>query len=257
MLLGPRRADGLHELVSLIESVSLADRLTIGAGDSEDQVICPGVPEPNLVSLALKGLRERGWQGPPLRVEIEKRVPVAGGMGGGSADAAALLRTAGSLAPLPERTIRELAAALGADVPSQLEPGLTRVSGAGEQVQRLSPLEPHALVILPQPYELSSAAVYAEADRLGLPRDHIGPSAREQLGVNDLQPAALSLRPELGQALASITSAGADHALVSGSGPTVFGIFWGAEVPELARRLPGAVVALPVGDDAGRPRRLG
>src|SRR5215471_2087902 len=99
LFLGPTRADGRHELVTLFESVSLADELIVDTDAERDEVICPGVPEPNLVSSAIAGLRERGWDAPAVRIEIKKRIPIAAGMGGGSADAAAALRVASELAP--------------------------------------------------------------------------------------------------------------------------------------------------------------
>ena len=91
-------------------------------------MVCAGVEGPNLVGVALEALRARGWERPPLRVEIDKRIPVAAGLGGGSADAAAVLRlAAGELDELPR-----IAAGLGADVPSQLDPRFALVGGAGE-----------------------------------------------------------------------------------------------------------------------------
>ena len=268
LFLGPLREDGRHELVTVIESVSLADRLTISSAQC-DRVHCPGVPEPNLVTTALAKLRANNWNGPPLNIEIDKRVPVAGGMGGGSADAAALLRAAQHLSPLPNHKLNTIAAELGADVPSQLEPGLTLATGAGERVQRLPDLPEHAFVIVPHDHQLSTAAVYAEADRLGLGRTAAERATlQRQLQtantrpppVNDLQPAALSLCPAIKPALEALK----DNSLVSGSGPTVFAILWGADAEqraqqtaqELARRLPGAVAAVRAGSDAGRPREL-
>ena len=99
-----------------------------------DEVVCAAVDGPNLVGVALEALRARGWRRPPLRVEIEKRIPVAAGLGGGSADAAAVLR----LAVGEVDGLAELAAGLGADVPSQLEPEFALVGGAGEAVERLA-----------------------------------------------------------------------------------------------------------------------
>ncbi len=149
-----------------------------------------------------------------MRVEIEKRMPVAAGLGGGSADAAAVLRlAAGEVADL-----EEIAAELGADVPSQLMPALALVRGAGERVERLPEPTPHAVVLLPDGGGLSTAEVFAEADRLGLGRGEdeleelaqrlraaagagASPLAYPELLVNDLEPAARSLRPEIGDAL--------------------------------------------------------
>src|SRR4051794_10269537 len=177
LYLGARRKDGLHELCSLFEPLALADLITLptltapGVGQSwmgteVDEVVCPEVEGENLVARALAALRERGWRRPPLRVEIEKRIPVAAGLGGGSADAAAILRlAAGEVAGLGE-----IALELGADVPSQLRPALSLVRGAGEGGERLPEPQRHAVVLLPGGGGLSTADVFAEADRLGLGR---------------------------------------------------------------------------------------
>jgi 4-diphosphocytidyl-2-C-methyl-D-erythritol kinase len=228
LLLGGLRDDGRHELVTLIESVSLADEVTLSQAE-RDAVMCPGIDEPNIVTRALEGLRARDWAGPPVRVEILKRVPVAAGMGGGSADAAATLRLAQQLAPVPD--IERLAAELGADVPSQLSPGLMLGTGAGDAITPREPLDEHALVIVPSPHKLETADVYAEADRLGLPRssDDLAHAAAELPFVNDLEPAAISLCPSIEDTLSAVRATGADHALVTGSGPTVFGLFWGPD----------------------------
>jgi len=235
--LGARRADGLHELCSLFEPLALADPIELSEA-ARDEVVCPGVEGENLVARALAALRERAWERPPLRVEIEKRIPVAAGLGGGSADAAAVLRlAAGEVGDL-----EAVAAELGADVPSQLRPALALVRGAGERVERLPEPAPHAVVLLPDGGGLATADVFAEADRLGLGRDPgelaelaarlrvaagegASPLAYAELLVNDLEPAARSLRPRVGEALGALRAAGAPLALLAGSGPTAFGLF--------------------------------
>lgn len=237
LYLGRRRDDGLHDLCSLFEPLELADLIEVSPAE-RDEVVCPGVEGENLATRALSGLRERGWDHEPLRAAIEKRVPVAAGLGGGSGDAAAILRlAAGEVADLPE-----LAAELGADVPSQLRPALALVQGAGERVEALPQPAEHAAVLLPGGGGLSTAAVFAEADRLGLGRDAeeldgLAARLREAAGagaspldyrellVNDLEPAALSLRPEIGEALEKLRAAGAPIAVLSGSGPTAVGLF--------------------------------
>jgi 4-diphosphocytidyl-2-C-methyl-D-erythritol kinase len=237
LYLGRPRDDGLHDLCSLFEPLELADLIEVSPAE-RDEVICPGVEGENLAMRALTGLRERGWEHEPLRVEIEKRVPVAAGLGGGSGDAAAILRlAAGEVADLPA-----LAAELGADVPSQLRPSLALVRGAGERVEPLPRPAAHAAVLLPGGGGLSTAAVFAEADRLGLGRgaeelEELVGRLREAAGagaspldyrellVNDLEAAALSLRPEIGEALEKLRAAGAPVAILSGSGPTAVGLF--------------------------------
>jgi 4-diphosphocytidyl-2-C-methyl-D-erythritol kinase len=273
LFLGPRREDGLHELCSLFEPLALADSIEVSEA-ARDEVVCAGVEGENLAARALAALREAGWDAPPLRVEIEKRIPVAAGLGGGSADAAAVLRLAGGeLSALKSVAANEIArgvaanetageggvasrvpdllsiaAELGADVPSQLVPALSLVLGAGERVERLPDPAPHAVVLVPGGGGLSTAAVFAEADRLELGRgtgdlESLAAQLREAAGagasplsyaeqlVNDLEPAARSLRPEIGEALDALRDAGADGesdpplVFMSGSGPTAVGLF--------------------------------
>jgi 4-diphosphocytidyl-2-C-methyl-D-erythritol kinase len=278
LYLGPLRDDGKHELVSVVQSVSLADDVTLAsapAGTESDDVSCPGVEGPNLALSALEAFRgETGWDAPPMRVTIAKRVPVAAGMGGGSADAAAVLRLAARASGLGSPALlHDIAARLGADVPAALEPGMALATGAGERVKRLSAQGRElAVLVLPAASELSTAAVFAEADRLGLPRSANdlderlaavstaldGGDLPPELMVNDLEPATRSLCPAIDEALDAARRAGADRALVSGSGPTVVGLFLGAGAGERAReaaaslpaRRPPAVFAEPVMDDA-------
>lgn len=270
LLLGPLRADGRHELVTVFESISLTDELTLTVlPRGPDEVLCAGVGGPNLVAAALEALRHAGWPGPPVRIEIRKRIPVAAGLGGGSADAAAVLRLAQTVAPVPEGAVLRIARQLGSDVPSQLEPGLALGTGAGEELAPLDALGSHAFLIVPQPFPLSTPEVYREADRLGLPRPGqqladcrrrlsaelaAGAGVPRDLRVNDLEPAAVSLAPAVSEALAQVRQAGADQALVCGSGPTVMGVYWGEEAAgraaeaagRVSGRYPQAVSATPV-----------
>ncbi len=262
LYLGRPRDDGLHELRSLFCPLTLSDRIMVTESEA-DEVVCPGVDGPNLAEAALAGLRARGWLRPPVRIEIEKRIPVAAGLGGGSADAAAVLRLAGDeVDGLPE-----LAAELGADVPSQLDQAFALVGGAGDVVEPLSPPRHFGVVLIAADDGLSTAEVYVEADRLGLGRDpeeldSIAGELREAAGqgaspleyhellVNDLEHAALSLRPAIGGALTALKEAGAHVALVTGSGPTAFGVFddiaaADAAAGQLAPRFAGAIVAGP------------
>jgi 4-diphosphocytidyl-2-C-methyl-D-erythritol kinase len=243
LFLGSRREDGLHSLCSLFEPLALADSIEVSEAE-RDEVVCPGVEGENLAARALAALRDRGWPAPPLRVAIEKRVPVAAGLGGGSADAAAVLRLAreGGIAPAGALDLEGIAAELGADVPSQLVPALSLVQGAGELVERLPEPAAHAVVLLPGGGGLSTAEVFAEADRLGLGRDAAelealatrlrdasgggaSPLSYAALLANDLEPPARSLRPSIGAALDALREAGAPLAFMSGSGPTAVGLF--------------------------------
>jgi 4-diphosphocytidyl-2-C-methyl-D-erythritol kinase len=262
LYLGKPRPDGLHELCSLFEPLALADLLRIEEAE-QDEVVCPGIEGENLATRALRALRERGWDAPPLRIEIEKRTPVAAGLGGGSADAAAVLRlaaegnwervrsnsriaeqSANSSGGVP-RVIADLpaiAAELGADVPSQLRPALALVRGAGERVEPLPAPAEHAALLLPSGGGLFTKDVFDEADRLGLGREEpelddvaallrvaagagASPLAYVDLIVNDLEPAAVSLRPDIGDALEALRQTGAPAVFLSGSGPTAVALF--------------------------------
>jgi 4-diphosphocytidyl-2-C-methyl-D-erythritol kinase len=296
LFVGPLRAsDGRHELVSVMQSISLADELTLEpapAGSERDEIVCPGVPvlaEQNLAGAALRVFRaSTGWQAQPLRLSIVKRIPVAAGLGGGSADAAAALRLARHASGLgDERLLHAIAAQLGADVPAQVSPGRWLASGAGERLRQLAPpRSPFGVLVLALEAALSTAAVYAEADRLGQLRSRPAleerrlefmaalehgaalPPATELLH-NDLQRAAVSLCPQIVESLAQARDAGAQLSLVSGSGPTVLGLFptvggsptsglalAEAGAASLADRVPTPICATPVDGAFGFPVTL-
>jgi 4-diphosphocytidyl-2-C-methyl-D-erythritol kinase len=243
LFVGPARPDGRHEVVTLMDSLDLCDdvRLVLDApGLDADEVSCPGVEGPNLAAAALATFREQTkWDGPPVRLEIDKRIPIAGGMAGGSADAAAALRLAAEAAGLDDRRwLEDIAAMLGADVPSQIRGGLVLATGIGARLRPLDDRLDYSVVVVPVDAELRAGDVYAEADRLGLARDTLGLAralTRVQAALsaetvidrvqNDLQDAARSLCPAIDVALEAALAAGADHALVSGSGPTVLALF--------------------------------
>jgi 4-diphosphocytidyl-2-C-methyl-D-erythritol kinase len=234
---GRRRPDGLHDIASLFASIDLADQLTIEpAVGGEDEVICPGVPGDNIVTKALGAFRTRAELA-PLRVTIAKLIPVAAGLGGGSADAAAALRAANAIAghPFDADGLRALGMQVGADVPSQVEPRHALITGAGEHVEPVE-LPDMVLVLVPADEGLSTAAVYAEADRIPSTRPKLDPDSLRALATaplaafakrleNDLEPAALALRPELTATLTALLEAGALAAQITGSGPTAFGVF--------------------------------
>ena len=259
---GPPRADGLHPLCSLFASLDLADFVTVEVAGSVDVVVCAGVEGDNLAARALTAFRAAAPDAalPPLRVSIDKRIPVAAGMGGGSADAAAALRAANALAgkPLDPAALRRVGAGLGSDVPSQIEPRNAVVTGTGEGVEPVD-LPRLSLVLVPQQRGLSTAAVYAELDRLRAageagPRASLDPAPLRGLASapvghlaaaleNDLEVAVLQLRPELEDPLAALRDAGALAARITGSGPTAFGVFADHDAGEAAAlTIPGSVV---------------
>jgi 4-diphosphocytidyl-2-C-methyl-D-erythritol kinase len=282
LYVGGRRGDGLHEICSLFQAVTLADTLTLEASSGDaDEIVCPGVEGHNLAGTALTGFRERfGWTGTPVRITIDKRIPVAGGLGGGSADAGAVLRLAVKASGMPVHLeeLQQLAMTIGADVPSQVEPGSHLVLGAGEIVERLPKTWQLFAVLLTSAAGVGTAEVYAQFDRLGHRRRHLDHECRNlQEAVttsgyaplefaamlqNDLQAAALELAPHARPALSLLTEAGAHVALLSGSGPTAFGLFDSEQAAEDARaaiapRWSGeAIVVRPARSDYAVVRRV-
>jgi 4-diphosphocytidyl-2-C-methyl-D-erythritol kinase len=205
------------------------------------------VPGENLVSQVIRMMRSEGWSPPSLKVEIDKRIPVQAGLGGGSADAAAILR----LGVGEVEDLAGLALLLGADVPSQLNPKPLLVEGVGQKLTTLPVPAEHWVVLLPFETGLSTRAVFDEADRMKLGRSQeeideisgrlwavatnaVSPLAYPALLVNDLEPAAISLKPEIGLAKERLDAAGAGFTGMTGTGPTVFGLFSDRESAESA-----------------------
>jgi 4-diphosphocytidyl-2-C-methyl-D-erythritol kinase len=223
LFLGPVRADGRHELVTVVQPVSLFDELEILELEAgPDEVVCPGVEGPNLAGAAIAGFRElTGWRWPAVRVTITKRIPVAGGMAGGSANAGATLRLLSQAAGRDDdEVLHEIARSLGADVPAQVRPARYLATGAGERLERIEDVTSYGVLVLPSDAVLSTGDVYRQADAMGLPRTHEDlderlaavraalPDLPDELVVNDLEAAAR-----------------AERVLLSGSGPTVLGLF--------------------------------
>ena len=195
------RPDGYHELDAEMVAIDLADTLLFGPGDGVELIPLVDTPrfEPTLVTRALDAVGRRAF------VRLEKRIPVGGGLGGGSSDAAAVLRWAGV-------DDVEVAASLGADVPFCLRGGRARVTGVGEQVESL-PVEDRVFTLLTPPFGVSTAAVYAQWDAIG------GPTAD---GPNDLEPAALVVEPRLQQWRDLLGEATGRTPVLAGSGSSWF-----------------------------------
>ncbi len=205
-----RRNDGYHLLDAEMVTVDLADTLELSAGDGLEVVVeatagggsaVTAGPD-NLVRRALALMARRA------SVRLTKRIPAGGGLGGGSADAAAVLRWAGCGDP-------SVAARLGADVPFCLAGGRARVSGVGEVVQALAyaPVEDRSFTLLVPPFGVSTVAVYRAWDDLG------GPTAA---GANDLEPAALITEPRLIEWRDRLGEATGAEPVLAGSGATWF-----------------------------------
>lgn len=244
LLVGAPRADGLHPLVSVVQPTKLGDEVTLApGGDRRDVVICPGVEGDNLAARALREFRAAtGWGGPPQRLTISKRIPIAAGMAGGSSDAAAALRLisrASGIAIPPQLPMQ-----LGADVTVMLYAQRALMTGAGEHVEAL-PADRPPLIVVPLDAELTAGQVYTAFDELDTPRtrEELEQAAqRIRTGepfeyVNDLEPAARRLCPAIDRALEALREIGVGHPMVTGSGPTVFGI---GDDPDAVARLHAA-----------------
>ncbi|MGW1775147.1 4-(cytidine 5'-diphospho)-2-C-methyl-D-erythritol kinase [Streptomyces sp. NPDC002104] len=244
LAVGVARPDGFHDLANVFLAVSLHDEVTAtAAGPGELTVTCAGpdadkVPldRTNLAARAARMLAERAGLSPDVHLHIEKRIPVAGGMAGGSADGAAALVACDALWGLktPAGDLLDICAELGSDVPFSLVGGAALGTGRGEI---LTPVEAGTFhwVFAVADGGLSTPAVFREFDRLTagveVPVPQASPKLLAALASGDpdelaatlengLQAAALSLRPSLAGTLAVGTDAGALAALVSGSGPT-------------------------------------
>jgi 4-diphosphocytidyl-2-C-methyl-D-erythritol kinase len=200
------RPDGHHLLDAEMVTVDLCDQLEFGPGrglEVTGSAAC-GVPSgfANLVCRALAAVGRQAF------VRLHKRIPAAAGLGGGSADAAAVLRWAGV-------TELALAAGLGADVPFCLAGGRARVRGTGEVVDPLpfGEVAGRAYTLLTPPFGVSTAAVYQAWDRLGGPRAD---------GPNDLEPAALTVEPRLAGWRDRLGVASGETPVLAGSGGTWF-----------------------------------
>lgn len=241
---GPLRKDSFHELVTVYHAVSLYDEVVVEPGDGVSvTVVGEGadqlpVDDNNLAVRAVRALAAILGRAPDLSITIRKGIPVAGGMAGGSADAAAALVAADALwgAEVDRITLEGLAAGIGSDVAFLLHGGSALGTGRGEAISPVLGTGDYHWVLAVADVGLSTPLVYAELDRL---RD-AGPTPRagEPDGVlsalragdvvalgtvlaNDLQAAALRLRPQLRQVLDAGRELGAAGAMVSGSGPTV------------------------------------
>jgi 4-diphosphocytidyl-2-C-methyl-D-erythritol kinase len=243
---GPVRPDGFHPLATAYQAISLFS--TVTATPAEDwSVTCTaavgidvaGVPldDTNLALRAARLLAAEAGVDQPVALHLDKGIPVAGGLAGGSADGAAALLACSVLwdLSLPPARLLELAGELGSDVPFGLLGGSASGHGRGELVEPLEDNGRYDWVVLTFPTGMSTPAVYADFDALHAGRDvpdpEIPPALVEALRAgnaralaqavgNDLQAASLRLRPQLSEPLRAGLDASAYAALVSGSGPT-------------------------------------
>jgi 4-diphosphocytidyl-2-C-methyl-D-erythritol kinase len=239
---GAKRRDGYHDVRTVLQAVELCDLVEVevsggvGGIDLEVQGEAPA-GEDNLCHRAAEAFLEASGKGWDVRIGLVKRIPAAAGLGGGSSDAAAVLRGLNFLAgeALDRPGLMRLAASLGTDVPFFLVGGTALGEGRGERVTPLPQAPPLPLVLANPGIPLSTADVYRRFDEGGGGESPLGSAevmgealrggdARRVAALlfNSLQPAACALAPQVGALLERALWAGAMGALVSGSGPTVF-----------------------------------
>jgi 4-diphosphocytidyl-2-C-methyl-D-erythritol kinase len=234
LVVGPTREDGKHELATVFQRLELADTIEL---EPADALRVEGFAEDTLVRGALESLAAAAGAEPRWTVRIEKRIPVAGGLGGGSSDAATALRLANATLPrpLPASRLHELAARLGADVPFFLTEGPQLGRGDGSDLEPLDlPQDYAVLLLLPHGAEkASTGAVYAAFDaRYGA----AGFEQRRDALLAALPDVAALPRNDLASSpLADeLRRHGAFRADVSGAGPTLYGLFASRAAAEAA-----------------------
>ena len=254
-----RRSDGYHELLTLLSAIDLADRVTLettGSATIEVQCDSAGVPPgpDNLAWRAADVLRREVGVAAGVRIRIDKAIPVAAGLGGGSADAGAVLLGLGRLwrVALPRERWQALATTLGMDVPFFLGDGPALGSGRGEVLEPLPRHRPVALVLVNPGFALPTGEVYGhlepgdftggEAVRALLAGLAAGPEGIGARLVNGLERPAARLWPGLAEVKAALLRAGALGAVMSGSGPTVIGV---APSSTAARRIEAGLARRP------------
>jgi 4-diphosphocytidyl-2-C-methyl-D-erythritol kinase len=242
LAVGDVRPDGYHDLVTVFHAVDLADEVAITSAERHSVRTTPadGVPlgAKNLAGVAARLLAKRSGSGGPVAIEISKQIPVAGGMAGGSADAAAALVGCAALWGLDigRADLAQIGAEIGADVPFAMSGGTAVGTGRGDLLSPVLARTPLHWVLALSESGLSTPAVFAELDRLradshpprvGAVYDILTALASGDPGSvaaalgNDLQAAAISLQPALRRTLRAGISAGALAGVVSGSGPTI------------------------------------
>lgn len=267
-----RRSDGYHELDTLFQAVDLCDELLVTRGGSDVLLSVEGADlgpaEDNLAVRAARAFLQRiGSPRDGVRIRLRKRVPAGAGLGGGSSDAAAVLRCLNTLwgRPLDRPVLAELGAALGSDVPFFLGDGpLARGRGRGELLQAQPPLPVRDLVLVLPPVEVATGPAYAalarhreanpvEAHAAAWPPGGLsGWNDVAERAVNDFEAVVPAAHPSVAASLEALRRAGASPALLSGSGAACFGVF-----PDEARaRATAADLALSLGWAALHARTL-
>lgn len=231
----PRMADGYHPIRGMFQSVSLADTVELRAASVDGISISNDeAPETtdNIAWQALEAVRRATQTAQPTELHIDKRIPAGAGLGGGSADAAAVLGLAGDMLRLDDERLTALAEGIGADVPFALRGGTCLVEGKGERVTDVEPLGGFALAIVVPPFGMSTPAVYRTWDELDgpsgptAPDDDLPPALRSRFEIrNDLFPAANHLDPRIGEWRDELATRWSTSVMMTGSGSALFAFF--------------------------------
>ena len=245
-----KRDDGYHELRTIYQTVSLHDQLHITATDGSIETACddPRVPcdETNLAFKAASLLREATRTSQGARIEIEKRIPVAAGLGGGSSNAAATLLALVKIwqVEVGEPELFRIAAMLGSDVPFFLIGGTALGVGRGEELHPIEQVQCEHILLVNPGFAVSTRDAYEKLSRLTrseppfiMPFTLPAAKGIRELPLaarNDLEEVVLAAHPEIAEVKRRLTSLGARHALMSGSGATVFGVFDNSQMIERA-----------------------
>ena len=242
LAVGSRRADGLHELESVMQSVSLYDELTIERSEASSLDVTPEGAAPenesNLVVAAVRALTAAAGRSETAAITLRKEIPAGAGLGGGSSDAAATLVGLNELwrCGISRKALEKIGAGVGSDVPFCVRGGTAVARAAGESLAPLVVRTELWWVIAMPPESLSTPEVYARFDALGGSREESDPSALadalargdvERAGAalrNDLEPAALDLLPSMAGVRDALRSAGATGVAMSGSGSAWCGL---------------------------------
>lgn len=231
-----RRDDGYHILESLVAFADIGDKLFLQKSDrSAFQVSGPfavSAEDDNLVRRAHAALETHLGEVFSCRIELQKNLPIAAGLGGGSADAAATLRGLVHLFDLDEKVLLPLAQSLGADVPVCLETAPAMMRGIGHEIERLAALPPMDIVLVNPRQALATADVFAALSLAAESEASAPPRFDNRAAVldfvkqqgNDLQAAACQLVPDIAACLAALEESGFAYSAMSGSGASCFGL---------------------------------
>ncbi len=235
---GARRDDGFHDVSSLMVPLDLADRVAVRVSPKPGPVTCavPGRSDldgtGNLAARAAALVRERAGREDGVSIRIAKRIPVTAGLGGGSSDAAAVIRVLARAFRISDaRMLRDVGAEVGSDVPFFLGTGPAWAGGRGERIVPAAVPELHLVLVFPTDPALAIRAgeAYGWLDEARAGRAPALPRRpavyRTGLIFNDLEAACLAHRPALAPLLERLVGQGATKAIMSGSGPTSFGVF--------------------------------